>query len=941
MAAMFMLLLLVFLPLVHGSSADCSYGQIRLVDGTAPNEGLLEICINNTWGTVCDNLWTDSNAEVVCRQLGYTANGSVSEYFSTGYDQIFLDNVVCGGFESSLLHCKHNIIGTHDCTHDQDIGVICSNCSYGDLRLINGTLPNEGRVEICIDNTWGTVCDRNWTNASADVVCKQLGYNTTGAVYSFFGEGNGDIFVNGVNCIGFENTLLQCEHNLTSLSQGTDCTHQDDVGVICLLSVCYDGQLRLVNGSLPNEGRLEMCYNNTWGTVCTNGWTNIVADFACGLLGYSNTGAVYRLSTTFGQGNGSVFLDYVACGGFERSLLHCVHNLVGDTMYCDHVGDVGIICLDIDQSNNETMCSTKLDNELWDTMSAQGKCEPYIDNPWLSSSVCDSIYTSLHYVYTPNARLLGQPFVRLLMENITTNLTFTPQCYESVVNALCMLYYLPCGYNGTIQVPRFLCSDACTNVSAQMCSDDWNALRSFINDEISADRDLNETIVMPNCSNTDLFIEAFNLDRDCCEPFYQPGPVYNLLASDVTNTSVKLSWSFDPPVTGGVLSYAAVSNRFSNGTQSFTGRNVKEQMIFNLEPFTVYNFSVTLLNTFGNRSSSKVTINTETLPNVPTAPTLISAVSINLTSISVSWRSNIDPLRQSEVELYTVMYYTEGQQNNELNVTAPASVVTINGLAEEKNYSVTVSATNSAGKSASSNLITVQTILIILVFNGVIFVLIIRVSFLHTVDKNKRMKKSSLTKSEVLRMILSYSGILILFGLTWLFAVFTFISEPNVSFIVQFFFAFFNTFQGFFIFFFFVILSSDSRNTWISLLCPRRVRKGKTSLTSTAAKTKSSNVIVTSPVEKKPHKNGNGIFSNGNESMHLEVEKQNGSLIFGNKTILEDEALSADDEFMISEFNSIRFERHLSTRRKHLVEKIEIDFFDGDNASLVSDDDYN
>ena len=54
------------------------------------------------------------------------------------------------------------------------------------------------------------------------------------------------------------------------------------------------------------------------------------------------------------------------------------------------------------------------------------------------------------------------------------------------------------------------------------------------------------------------------------------------------------------------------------------------------------------------------------------------------------------------------MYYTEGQ-NNELNVTAPATIVTINGLAEEKNYSVTVSATNSAGKSASSNFMTVQT----------------------------------------------------------------------------------------------------------------------------------------------------------------------------------------------------------------------------------------
>ena len=128
-----------------GSSADCSYGQIRLVNGTAPNEGLVEICINNTWGTVCDASWSNSrsNAEVVCRQLGYSTNGtrnslldslwlystigSMSEYFGPGYGEIFLDDVACGGFESSLLHCRHNFIGTHDCTHGHDnIGVKCS-----------------------------------------------------------------------------------------------------------------------------------------------------------------------------------------------------------------------------------------------------------------------------------------------------------------------------------------------------------------------------------------------------------------------------------------------------------------------------------------------------------------------------------------------------------------------------------------------------------------------------------------------------------------------------------------------------------------------------------------------------------------------------------------------------------------------------------------------
>lgn len=54
---------------------DCSYGQIRLTGGGSINEGRLEICINNTWGTVCDDYWTNTNADVVCRLLGYSTNG--------------------------------------------------------------------------------------------------------------------------------------------------------------------------------------------------------------------------------------------------------------------------------------------------------------------------------------------------------------------------------------------------------------------------------------------------------------------------------------------------------------------------------------------------------------------------------------------------------------------------------------------------------------------------------------------------------------------------------------------------------------------------------------------------------------------------------------------------------------------------------------------------
>ena len=46
------------------------------MDGNGPNVGRLEICINGDWGTVCDDMWTRTNAQVVCRQLGYSTDGN-------------------------------------------------------------------------------------------------------------------------------------------------------------------------------------------------------------------------------------------------------------------------------------------------------------------------------------------------------------------------------------------------------------------------------------------------------------------------------------------------------------------------------------------------------------------------------------------------------------------------------------------------------------------------------------------------------------------------------------------------------------------------------------------------------------------------------------------------------------------------------------------------
>ena len=69
------------LPLRHNSvlffayllKVLCEDRAIRVVDGPALNEGRVEVCFNETWGTVCDDLWNQKDAIVACRQLGYSA----------------------------------------------------------------------------------------------------------------------------------------------------------------------------------------------------------------------------------------------------------------------------------------------------------------------------------------------------------------------------------------------------------------------------------------------------------------------------------------------------------------------------------------------------------------------------------------------------------------------------------------------------------------------------------------------------------------------------------------------------------------------------------------------------------------------------------------------------------------------------------------------------
>lgn len=262
------------------SSTDVPLMKVRLRDGRHSHEGRVEVWYDGQWGNVCDDQWGMADADVVCRQLGYIGalRTSTQLEFSSGDGvNILLDEVQCTGLENSIYECLHGPWSQHDCRFYETAGVICkpnkvcveekevqcagsngqicvpltyicdkewdcsdgadeTNCTYFEIALVDGNRPTEGRVQITINNITGTICDDDWDDRDAAVICHMLGYSTgtaqavTGAQ---FGQGRGPIWLDNVDCAGHEEDIEECDHPAWGEH---NCMHNEDAGVSCMTS---------------------------------------------------------------------------------------------------------------------------------------------------------------------------------------------------------------------------------------------------------------------------------------------------------------------------------------------------------------------------------------------------------------------------------------------------------------------------------------------------------------------------------------------------------------------------------------------------------------------------------------------------------------------------------------------------------------------------------
>ncbi|XP_019856385.1 PREDICTED: deleted in malignant brain tumors 1 protein-like isoform X3 [Amphimedon queenslandica] len=357
-------------------------GMIRLQGGAYSNEGRVEVYCNGQWGTICSTGFGTTDANTICKQLGYDAYDSISYISSySNYSQpIWSVNMystssdVCFGRSNS---CPSSSVSS--CTHYNDVSITCRE-RYSSTRytssaatcagLIASSSPSTGTiifyrngvsspsyyygiVQLYYNSRWGNICDDYYYgSAEANVICHQLGY-TGASSYSragnvYYGTDYNQMIVDDVSCVNRNYlTLLQCSFS-TYIDSGCTNTNQYDATVYCYTnriwnSNPYSGMIRLQGGAYSNEGRVEVYCNGRWGTICDDGFSSTDARTVCKQLGYSYYSRYDHLSLP-GSSSQPIWSRYFSSSSSStcfNSRNSCPSSSITS---CSHSEDVTVSC---------------------------------------------------------------------------------------------------------------------------------------------------------------------------------------------------------------------------------------------------------------------------------------------------------------------------------------------------------------------------------------------------------------------------------------------------------------------------------------------------------------------------------------------------------------------------------------------------------------------
>ncbi|XP_026212473.1 scavenger receptor cysteine-rich type 1 protein M130-like isoform X2 [Anabas testudineus] len=281
--------------------------EFRLVGGDSTCAGKLELKHEGDWRPVNGFDWTLKKAAVVCRELDCGSAVSVDERKETADTSVWSIRSDCVQSGSALRDCVSSISSSYT------LNLVCSDS----VRLVDGTSLCSGRLEVRSDqsnqsNQWSSVCEADFDQQDAEVVCRQLGCGPPSVLQGgLYGELEGPMWTREFRCRGHESALLDCR---SSDSTRNTCSPGRAAGLTCSEPV------RLVGGDSTCAGKLEVKQGD-WRPVGGSGWTLKEAAVVCRKLDCGSAVSVVERKET---ADSSVWWMWTDCVQSGSALRDCV-----------------------------------------------------------------------------------------------------------------------------------------------------------------------------------------------------------------------------------------------------------------------------------------------------------------------------------------------------------------------------------------------------------------------------------------------------------------------------------------------------------------------------------------------------------------------------------------------------------------------------------------
>ncbi|XP_045890994.1 scavenger receptor cysteine-rich type 1 protein M130-like [Micropterus dolomieu] len=241
----------------------CSEPDVRLVGGASCCAGTLEVKHQGEWRPVGYSSWTLKAAAVVCRKLDCGSAVSVEHRQESSVRPVWWIRSHCVQSGSALRECV---------TSGSSFSILDLTCSDS-VRLLDGTSLCSGRLEVKSNQRWSSVCEADFDQQDAEVVCRELGCGAPTVLQGvLYGEVEAPMWTKEFQCGGHESALLDCR---SSGSARNTCSPGKAVGLTCSEPV------RLVGGASRCAGTLELKHQGDWRPVGYSGWTLKTAAVAC------------------------------------------------------------------------------------------------------------------------------------------------------------------------------------------------------------------------------------------------------------------------------------------------------------------------------------------------------------------------------------------------------------------------------------------------------------------------------------------------------------------------------------------------------------------------------------------------------------------------------------------------------------------------------------